>query len=63
MTAYRIPCTHTCSLPRPDPLVQLMFAVSDGIPVDQQALQVAIDDCLADIKQAYSTTRGAPRIV
>ena len=51
MSAYRIPCTHTGSLPRPDPLVQLMFAVSDGIPVDQQALQVAIDDSIGEVVQ------------
>ncbi|MFL2502072.1 MAG: hypothetical protein ACJ0Q1_04035 [Luminiphilus sp.] len=51
VTAYRIPCTHTGSLPRPDPLVQLMFAVADGIPVDQQALQVAIDEAIGEVVQ------------
>ena len=51
MSAHRIPCTHTGSLPRPDQLVQLMFAVSDGIPVDQEALQSAIDDAIGEIVQ------------
>ena len=51
MSALRIPCTHTGSLPRPDELVQLMFAVSDGIPVDQEALQSAIDDAIGEIVQ------------
>ena len=30
--------THTGSLPRPDDLVQMMWAKSDGIPVDEAAL-------------------------
>jgi 5-methyltetrahydropteroyltriglutamate--homocysteine methyltransferase len=51
VSAHRIPCTHTGSLPRPDQLVQLMFAVSDGIPVDQEALQSAIDDAIGEIVQ------------
>ena len=42
MTPPIIPCTHTGSLPRPDELVRLMFAVADDIPVDQSALDEAI---------------------
>ncbi|NCF51281.1 epoxyalkane--coenzyme M transferase [Gammaproteobacteria bacterium] len=34
----RILTTHTGSLPRPDDLIQIMWAKGDGIPVDQQAL-------------------------
>ena len=32
--AHTIPSTHTGSLPRPDDLIQIMWAVGDGIPVD-----------------------------
>ncbi len=34
----RILTTHTGSLPRPDDLIQIMWAKGDGIPVDQNAL-------------------------
>ena len=34
----QIKCTHTGSLPRPDRLVELMFAEADGIPVDGSAM-------------------------
>ena len=34
----QIKCTHTGSLPRPDRLIELMFAEADGIPVDQSAM-------------------------
>ena len=30
--------THTGSLPRPEDLIQMMWAKGDGIPVDEQAL-------------------------
>lgn len=36
--ARTIPSTHTGSLPRPDDLIQIMWAVGDGIPVDAKAL-------------------------
>lgn len=43
-----IPSTHTGSLPRPDDLITTMWAMGDGVPVDQAALerrfQSAIDD-------------------
>ena len=43
MSAYRtIPSSHTGSLPRPDELIKLMFAVNDGIPVDRSALDAEI---------------------
>jgi 5-methyltetrahydropteroyltriglutamate--homocysteine methyltransferase len=35
----RILTTHTGSLPRPDDLIQMMWAQGDGIPVDQAALK------------------------
>lgn len=37
-----IPSSHTGSLPRPDDLIRLMFAVNDGIPVDREALDAEI---------------------
>lgn len=43
MSASRvIPSSHTGSLPRPDDLIRLMFAVNDGIPVDREALDAEI---------------------
>ena len=44
-----IPSTHTGSLPRPDALVRLMYAVADGIPVDQDALDAEINSAIAQI--------------
>jgi 5-methyltetrahydropteroyltriglutamate--homocysteine methyltransferase len=43
MDEQRILCTHTGSLPRPDDLVQIMWAVGDGIPVDAIALDARIE--------------------
>lgn len=51
MSTHRIPCTYTGSLPRPDQLIQLMFAVSDGIPVDEKALHAAIEDAIGEVVQ------------
>ncbi|NBS29987.1 MAG: epoxyalkane--coenzyme M transferase, partial [Actinobacteria bacterium] len=42
MAQHQIACTHTGSLPRPDDLIQLMWAVGDGIPVDEAALEERI---------------------
>lgn len=48
MSASRtIPSTHTGSLPRPDSLVRLMYAVADGIPVDKKALDDEINAAIA----------------
>ena len=49
--SHTIPCTHTGSLPRPDKLVQLMFAVADDIPVDADALGGAIDSAINEVVQ------------
>lgn len=51
MTHPIIPCTHTGSLPRPDELVRLMFAVADDIPVDQSALEEAITKAIGEVVQ------------
>lgn len=44
----RFRSTHTGSLPRPDALIQTMWAKADGVPVDHDALEeliaVAVDD-------------------
>ncbi len=55
MSTDRILTTHTGSLPRPDDLIQIMWAKGDGIPVDERALaervaaavQQAVDKQLA----------------
>lgn len=51
MTPPIIPCTHTGSLPRPDELVRLMFAVADDIPVDRSALDEAITKAIGEVVQ------------
>ncbi|MGD9996441.1 MAG: cobalamin-independent methionine synthase II family protein [Ilumatobacteraceae bacterium] len=45
----RILSTHTGSLPRPDDLIQLMWAVADGIPVDQAALDARIEAAVDEV--------------
>ena len=49
MSHRTIPSTHTGSLPRPAKLVRLMFAVADDIPVDQSALNAAIDEAITEV--------------
>jgi 5-methyltetrahydropteroyltriglutamate--homocysteine methyltransferase len=41
--------THTGSLPRPDDLIQMMFAKESGVPVDSQALQARIRQAVAEV--------------
>ena len=41
--------THTGSLPRPDDLVQMMFAKEEGAPVDRPALQARVREAVAQI--------------
>lgn len=43
-----IATTHTGSLPRPDDLVRMMWAVGDGIPVDDRALSARIESAVHD---------------
>jgi 5-methyltetrahydropteroyltriglutamate--homocysteine methyltransferase len=47
--AHRIPTTHTGSLPRPDDLVQMMWAKGDGRPVDEGALSRRIADAVQEV--------------
>jgi 5-methyltetrahydropteroyltriglutamate--homocysteine methyltransferase len=46
--------THTGSLPRPDDLIQMMYAKESGVPVDPQALAMRVRWAVADVakKQA-----------
>jgi 5-methyltetrahydropteroyltriglutamate--homocysteine methyltransferase len=41
--------THTGSLPRPDELVQMMFAKEEGLPVDAAALRARIRSAVARV--------------
>jgi 5-methyltetrahydropteroyltriglutamate--homocysteine methyltransferase len=49
MPEHRILSTHTGSLPRPDDLIQIMWALGDGIPVDQAALEARIESAVGEI--------------
>jgi 5-methyltetrahydropteroyltriglutamate--homocysteine methyltransferase len=41
--------THTGSLPRPDDLVQMMFAKEEGVPVDAEALEARVRTAVAEM--------------
>jgi 5-methyltetrahydropteroyltriglutamate--homocysteine methyltransferase len=45
----RILSTHTGSLPRPDDLVRMMWAVGDGIPVDPVALAARVESAVHEV--------------
>lgn len=45
----RILTTHTGSLPRPDDLIQIMWAKGDGIPVDQGALEERVASAVDEV--------------
>ena len=44
----RILTTHVGSLPRPDDLVEIMFAREDGIPIDPSALQERVEHAVEE---------------
>jgi 5-methyltetrahydropteroyltriglutamate--homocysteine methyltransferase len=46
--ADRILTTHTGSLPRPDDLIQMMWAVGDDIPVDREVLETRIAEAVRE---------------
>jgi len=48
-TTRTIPSTHTGSLPRPDDLIQIMWAVGDGIPVDATALDQRVSSAIDEV--------------
>src|ERR1043165_5334939 len=43
--------THTGSLPRPDDLIQMMYAKESGVPVDGAALAQRVREAVADVVQ------------
>ena len=43
MAADRFLTSHTVSLPRPESLMRMMFAVQEGVPVDPEALEEEVD--------------------
>lgn len=45
----RILTTHTGSLPRPEDLIQMMFAKEEGVPVDRDALAARISAAVSEI--------------
>jgi 5-methyltetrahydropteroyltriglutamate--homocysteine methyltransferase len=45
----RIHTTHTGSLPRPEDLIQIMWAKGDGIPVDQHALEERVASAVEEV--------------
>lgn len=45
----RILTTHTGSLPRPDDLIQMMWAKGDGIPVDKNALDERVAAAVEEV--------------
>jgi 5-methyltetrahydropteroyltriglutamate--homocysteine methyltransferase len=49
MADGRILTTHTGSLPRPDDLIQIMWAKGDGIPVDEAALEARVAAAVREI--------------
>ena len=49
MSANRILTTHTGSLPRPDDLIQIMWAKGDGIPIDEEKLAARVREAVFEI--------------
>jgi len=47
-SASRFLTTHVGSLPRPDDLIEIMFAREDGIPIDRAALEERIEKAVDD---------------
>jgi 5-methyltetrahydropteroyltriglutamate--homocysteine methyltransferase len=43
--------THTGSLPRPDDLIQMMYAKEEGVPVEPKALAARIKEAVAEVVQ------------
>jgi len=41
--------THTGSLPRPDDLIQMMFAKEEGVPIDRAALDARIASAVGEV--------------
>ena len=52
---HRILTTHTGSLPRPDDLIQIMWAKGDGIPVDNVALEERVASAVDEVVERQVT--------
>jgi 5-methyltetrahydropteroyltriglutamate--homocysteine methyltransferase len=48
-SSERFLVTHTGSLPRPDDLIQLMYAKEEGVPVERAALAARVRSAVADV--------------
>lgn len=46
--------THTGSLPRPDDLVQMMFAKEEGVPVEHEALDARVRSAVTEMVERQS---------
>ena len=46
--------THTGSLPRPDDLIQMMYAKESGVPVDSVALAARVRSAVAEVVKKQS---------
>ncbi|MBT8446995.1 MAG: cobalamin-independent methionine synthase II family protein [Gammaproteobacteria bacterium] len=49
MATDRILTTHTGSLPRPEDLIQIMWAKGDGIPIDEAALSARVAEAVTEV--------------
>jgi 5-methyltetrahydropteroyltriglutamate--homocysteine methyltransferase len=56
-SSERFLITHTGSLPRPDALIQAMFAKESGIPVERASLDVMIQDAVRDVVSKQLASR------
>ena len=56
MSAGRFLTTHVGSLPRPQRLIEIMFAREDGLPLDGEAVEAEIESAVCDVvaKQAQA---------
>ena len=56
MSAGRFLTTHVGSLPRPQRLIEIMFAREDGLPLDGEAVEAEIESAVRDVvaKQAQA---------
>ena len=48
-SSERFLTTHTGSLPRPDDLIQMMYANESGVPVDRAALAARVREAVAEV--------------
>jgi len=54
-SSERFLTTHTGSLPRPDDLIQTMFAKDEGVSVDPAALAARIRSAVAEVVRKQTT--------